>query len=312
MEAKKPYVVFMGGPCVDKYFDAEAWPEIGNKVSVWHRGNVCGGLIANAACVCAGYGIETYSFDIKGEGPDTEMLFEDMEKSHVHMDKAQIIPGKKDTYCVIYQLPSGEHTLMVVNGTKHPIDLTDDLREFFLGASYIYGTLDWSAYFNDSWGLLEELKAKGVRIMLDCESSFNSEEARRMIGYATTVSFNEFAAELYGNGKTFEEFRDELFAKGVETIILTLAEKGAKIVTRDGEWQVGCYDVDPVDTTGAGDTFNSSFCVAKVMGLSDPEALRFANAAANMSVTVQGPRGGITTREKVEEFMRTHTPKDER
>ena len=80
MEAKKPYVVFMGGPCVDKYFDAEAWPEIGNKVSVWHRGNVCGGLIANAACVCAGYGIETYSFDIKGDGPDTEMLFEDMEK----------------------------------------------------------------------------------------------------------------------------------------------------------------------------------------------------------------------------------------
>ena len=130
-----------------------------------------------------------------------------------------------------------------------------------------------------------------------------------MIGYATTVSFNEFAAELYSNGMPFEDFKEELFSKGVETIILTLAEKGAKIITREGEWQVSCYDVTPVDTTGAGDTFNSSFCVAKVLGLSDPEALRFANAAANMSVTVQGPRGGITTREKVEEFMRTHSPK---
>ena len=196
MDVKKPYVVFMGGPCTDKYFDVDKWPEIGSKVNARHRGNVCGGMIANAACVCAGYGIETYSFDIKGENPDTVELFTDMEANHVHMDKAVVLKDKKDTYCVIYQLPGGEHTLMVVLGENHPLDISDEQREFLLGAEYIYGALDFHVYFNESEKLLRELKENGVKLFFDCESSFESDYARKMIPYGTVLSFNEFSAEL--------------------------------------------------------------------------------------------------------------------
>ena len=184
------------------------------------------------------------------------------------------------------------------------MDITDEQREFLLGAEYIYGALDFHVYFKESEKLLKELKANGVKLFFDCESSFESDFARKMIPYGTVLSFNEFSADLYSGGRPFEEFKDGLFESGVKAIILTLAENGAKIITPEGEWSVPCHKVVPVDTTGAGDTFNASFVAAQMMGYDYEHSLIFANAAANMSVTVQGPRGGITTAEKVEEFIR--------
>ncbi|MGI5888396.1 MAG: carbohydrate kinase family protein [Oscillospiraceae bacterium] len=306
MGEKKPYVVFLGGACRDKYFDIDSWPDVGDKSNAWHRGDFCGGMIANAACVCAGYGIETYSLDIKSSSPENRMLFEDLEKNHVHTEKTIIEDGVEDTYCVIYKLPGGEHTLFVVNGTTHPVDFTEEQMDFLKGAAYVYSPLNPQATFKEPWKAMDELKAAGVKFVFDCEASYHFDEAVRTIPYGTIVSFNEFSLEVFSEGRSFDEFKKYLFGCGIETIILTLGSHGARLVTRDDDYAVPCYDVEVVDTTGAGDTFNSSFTAAKVMGYPDRKALEFANAAANMSVTVNGPRGGITTREKVERFMAEH------
>ena len=48
------------------------------------------------------------------------------------------------------------------------------------------------------------------------------------------------------------------------------------------------YKVEAVDTTGAGDAFNGGLAVALAEGMALEEALRFANAAAALSVTKPG------------------------
>ena len=58
-----------------------------------------------------------------------------------------------------------------------------------------------------------------------------------------------------------------------------------------------------VDTTGAGDTFNSSFMYAQSCDWSLEKSAVFATAAADMAIMKQGPRGGITTEEKVFDFI---------
>ena len=62
-----------------------------------------------------------------------------------------------------------------------------------------------------------------------------------------------------------------------------------------------------MDTTAAGDTFNGAFAIALQEGLAVYEAVRFANAAAAISVTRLGAQSSIPDREEVEAFLQSRT-----
>lgn len=62
--------------------------------------------------------------------------------------------------------------------------------------------------------------------------------------------------------------------------------------------------VTPVDTTGAGDTFNGALAAGLAAGLELSDAARRAVAAAGFSTTRPGARGGMPTAAELEAFLR--------
>ncbi|RYM07097.1 ribokinase [Sporolactobacillus sp. THM7-7] len=86
-------------------------------------------------------------------------------------------------------------------------------------------------------------------------------------------------------------------------LIVTMGERGT--IYFDGEQirRVSAYPVQAADTTGAGDTFNGAFAVAVSEGRSIRDSVRFANAAAGLSVTKVGAQGGMPYREAVERML---------
>ena len=62
--------------------------------------------------------------------------------------------------------------------------------------------------------------------------------------------------------------------------------------------------VQPVDTTGAGDTFNGALAAALAEGRPLPDAAVRAVAAAGLSTTRAGARGGMPTAAELDAFMR--------
>jgi len=58
-----------------------------------------------------------------------------------------------------------------------------------------------------------------------------------------------------------------------------------------------------VDTTGAGDTVNGALAAELASGRELREAVRFALAAAALSTTAEGARGGMPRREEVERWL---------
>jgi ribokinase len=101
---------------------------------------------------------------------------------------------------------------------------------------------------------------------------------------------------------------DILLAKGVETVIITLGARGAFIATETSREIVPGFKVKPVDTTAAGDTFNGALAVALAEGMPLPEAVRFANAAAAISVTRMGAQPSAPTREEIEQLAGLDVP----
>jgi ribokinase len=96
-----------------------------------------------------------------------------------------------------------------------------------------------------------------------------------------------------------------LLKRGVATAILTLGSQGAWIATRDCEQHVAGFKVKAVDTTAAGDTFNGALAVALAEGKSLLEAVRFANAAAALSVMKRGAQPSVPRRTKIDALLRT-------
>ena len=89
---------------------------------------------------------------------------------------------------------------------------------------------------------------------------------------------------------------------GVETVILTLGERGALLAGADGSRHFPAFRVTPVDTTAAGDAFVGALAVALAEGRPLPEAIRWANAAGALATTRLGAQPSLPSRQAVEEL----------
>jgi adenosine kinase len=74
-----------------------------------------------------------------------------------------------------------------------------------------------------------------------------------------------------------------------ETIITTLGERGADVVTQDGETRIPAVETSPVlDPTGAGDAFRAGLIKGLVTGRNVIDAARMGAVAASFGVACQG------------------------
>ena len=81
-------------------------------------------------------------------------------------------------------------------------------------------------------------------------------------------------------------------------VLVTLGGRGALLL--DGETtRIPAPGVEVVDTTGAGDTVNGALAAELAAGRPLAEAARFAIAAAAISATAAGARGGMPRRDEV-------------
>lgn len=96
-----------------------------------------------------------------------------------------------------------------------------------------------------------------------------------------------------------------LLNKGVGTIIVTMAEKGAMLCTRDESRLIEGFGVNAVDTVAAGDSFNGALAAMLTAGKSLDEAIIYANAVGALTVTKTGAIPSLPTEHEVERFLQS-------
>ncbi len=95
-----------------------------------------------------------------------------------------------------------------------------------------------------------------------------------------------------------------LLARGVRGVLATLGSSGALLCTSASQRFFPAYRVEAVDTTAAGDTFSAAFATELARHGDADCAIRFATAAAAISVTRSGAQTSIPDRVEVEQWMK--------
>jgi ribokinase len=89
-------------------------------------------------------------------------------------------------------------------------------------------------------------------------------------------------------------------------VVITMGSNGVVAVTPNDQYLIPSFQVTPVDPTGAGDAFCGSFAAALLEGKTIEQALRFANAAGALAVTIAGAEPSLPERSKIKAFLDDH------
>lgn len=89
----------------------------------------------------------------------------------------------------------------------------------------------------------------------------------------------------------------------METVVLKNGAKGSRIYQRGHVEEVGAYQVEQADATGAGDCFDGAFLAGLVQGKSVKEAAQMGAAAGALNAAAFGPMEGKINPGTVKEIM---------
>jgi ribokinase len=149
---------------------------------------------------------------------------------------------------------------------------------------------------------------KGVPVVLNPAPAPSAPLPAELLQRVSYLVPNEWEATALTGTRVTDRISAERAARrlgdqGVETVVVTLGDRGALAVSSEGTVYAPAFAVRAVDTTAAGDAFVAAFSVARCEGQPMAQALRFANAAGAMAVTRLGAQPSLPRREELESFL---------
>lgn len=110
---------------------------------------------------------------------------------------------------------------------------------------------------------------------------------------------------MTGNKVSLENVEEQariLLKKGVQSILVTLGEKGSLYVDKEKVYHVPSIKTKAVDTTAAGDSFLGGYLSELARGSDVREAMEFATRVASITVSRRGASSSIPTLEEMKTF----------
>ena len=306
MNAQSPKVVVVGSLNMDLVIKAEQQPQTGETVLGDEFGMFTGGKGFNQAIAAARSGAEVAMVGRLGTD-----LFGDELMSVLTADKidGRFVVRDAEVGTGIASIsigPEGDNRIVVVPRANMRLTVEDVERSSSCIAAADILLLQLEVPIEASQNAAEIARANGTLVILDPAPAQDLPDS--FIGLADILTPNELETEsLSGvnvsDQRGVEQAAQIIFDKGVPTVVLTLGDRGALLLTADLKKTVPAYPVNVVDTTAAGDAFCGALATALARGKTIEDALTFANAAGALAVTVLGAGPAIPTSEAITEFL---------
>lgn len=287
-------ITVVGSINMDLVVSTNVFPKQGETVLGDLYTTVPGGKGANQAVAAARLGSEIQMFGAVGNDAFGDELLAGLEAENIQLQSVKRKDGASGIANIL--LSEGDNRIIVVPGANYKVTIGEiDAHAGQLAKSSIV-IMQLELPIPVIQRTLEICKEHGVPSILNPApaSGFTQE----LLKHCTYLTPNETEAEeIFGKNwmQALEQYPNR--------IVVTLGEKGAQFYDGEKLVVVEGFPTKAVDTTGAGDTFNGALGAAIAENMPFEEAVRFANAAASLSVEKFGAQGGMPTRDAVLERM---------
>jgi ribokinase len=302
----RPRIVVIGSSNTDMIIQLDRIPRLGETILGGEFATAPGGKGANQAVAAARAGGQVTFVARVGQDVFGDRAVERFRRDGVRTGFVVRDRSAPSGVALIFVAKDGENSIAVAGGANtrlSPADVRKAGRAIRAASSVV---MQLETPFATVEAAADLAARSGVRVILNPAPA--RELPGRLLERVSVLTPNETEAELL----TGIAVRDEtsahraagrLLDRGVGTVILTLGPRGALVAAGRQSQIVAGFRVKTVDTTAAGDVFNGALAVALGEGRAVIEAVRFANAAAAISVTRLGAQPSAPTRREIEQLL---------
>ncbi|AHG74091.1 Ribokinase [Mannheimia sp. USDA-ARS-USMARC-1261] len=265
-----------------------------------------GGKGANQAVAAARLGAKVSFIGCIGDDGIGKAMKTAFEKDDINTRPIKSVSNEMTGIAMIQVAESGENSIVISAGANGHLDETvvAEFQSEITQADCLLMQLETP--------LPAIIQAAKIAKENNTQVVLNPAPARalpdELLSLLDMITPNETEAEMLTGIKVVDETSAKLAAqafhqKGIEKVLITLGSKGV-FVSENGQGEiVAGFRVNAVDTTAAGDTFNGALVTAMLEDKPLNEAIRFAHAAAAISVTRKGAQPSIPSRQEALDFL---------
>ncbi|MBW3097517.1 ribokinase [Pseudohoeflea sp. DP4N28-3] len=291
-EAYVSKVVILGVFLADAAFRAERLPRLGETLHGSGFALGPGGKGSNQAVAAARAGAKTHFITRLGTDNFGDMAVDLWRRAGVEPVIERHAEHPTGAAFIFIEAHSGNNAIIISPGVAETISVADiEAQQALISGADVFVTQFEQPLPPARRALEIAREGKALTILNPAPATDISND---LLALCDIVTPNETEAELLTGVKVVsiadaQQAAMALVARGAGAAIITLGEKGA--LYNNGAESVHVSAVNAgaaVDTTGAGDAFNGALAAALARKWPAERALRYASAAAAISVTRHG------------------------
>ncbi|MFD6095161.1 ribokinase [Nocardiopsis flavescens] len=295
-----PRIAVFGSVNMDLVAYADTAPATGETVTGTAFRQVPGGKGANQAVAAARAGADTVFLGAVGGDAFGTELRDNLVAAGIDTTGLRTVPGPSGIAHIVVDGRGGNSIIVVPGANGGVTGTVPGDRELIGGADALLLQLELP--MEAVVAAARTGREQGVRVHLTPAPARDLPD--ELLESVDVLVPNEHEAAAI-TGRTDPREALAALLERVPEVLITLGGEGSLHGTRSGApVHVPALKVDAVDTTAAGDTFCGSFAVARAEGADPAGAMRFAAAAAALSVQRRGASSSMPARAEVEDLLR--------
>lgn len=282
-----------------------ALPKLGQTVKGTRYAFATGGKGANCAVAAARLGAHVTFVGRVGCDANAELVLQALKNERI--DDRFIVrdPSASTGFALILLDGDGQNSIVVYPEANEKMRMQDLDAPF--EAEYDALVMPLEITDDVIYEASARAQRRGIPVVLDTAPAKPVDLGR--IAGLHIISPNETECEtLTGilpvdDASCREAAKALLAASASRYAVIKLGSRGAYAYGQGVDLFIPAFKVHAVDPTAAGDTFTGALTLAYVRGGDIAGAVRFANAAAALSVTRMGAMSSIPTKKEVEDLL---------
>ncbi|MEN4980559.1 ribokinase [Erwinia billingiae] len=296
----------LGSINADHILNLNTFPRPGETVIGKHYQIAFGGKGANQAVAAGRSGADIAFIACVGEDDIGQRIREQLNKDNIDVSPVEVIAGDSTGVALIFVNAEGENSIAIHSGANAALTPAIVIKHQKTIAEAGALLMQLESPLDSVLAAAKIAHQHQTKVILNPAPATPLSDD--LLALVDMITPNETEAEIL-TGVHIDSDEDAaraaavLHDKGIHSVLITLGSRGVWLSEQGDGQRIAGFKVDAVDTIAAGDTFNGALITALLDEQPMAQAVRFAHAAAAISVTRSGAQPSVPWRHETDSFL---------